>query len=86
MINLAHKLIKLFKTIKIEDNAVLDDIYPIEELKKLVKIMDETGLFWLGDTLLQLITDNCDIIGEEVIRNKIKDSYVVVRLNENFVS
>lgn len=86
MINLAHKLIKLFKTIKIEDNAVLDDIYPIEELKKLVKIMDETGLFWLGDTLLQLITDNCDIIGEEVIRNNIKDSYVVVRLNENFVS
>nr|UEV87020.1 hypothetical protein [Grifola frondosa] len=86
VIHLGHKFIRLFKTIKFDTNTKLENIYPLADLRKLANKMDDSGLFWLGDTLLHLITDNCDIIVEEVIRHNIKDSYVILRLNYNFVS
>lgn len=36
--------------------------------------------------MLHLITDNCDIIIEELQRNSVKDSYLILILNDEFVS
>lgn len=47
---------------------------------------DDTALFWLGDTLLHLITDNCDIIVETLLRPNLKESFLILRFNDKFVN
>lgn len=54
-------------------------------MKQLLLNIDNIGLFQLGDTLLHLITDNCDIIKEDII-NENNDSHIVLRFNDNFAS
>jgi hypothetical protein len=86
VISLGHKFIRLLKTIKIDEKVELERIFPLGELKKLCYKIDDAGLFWLGDTLLHLITDNCDIVVEDLVRNNIKDSYIILKINDKFVS
>lgn len=77
---------RLIKTIKIEPDKKLEEIFPLDELKDLLKNINDDVLYWLGDTVLHLISDNCDIIVEELVRNNITDSYVMLRLNDKFIS
>ena len=93
-INLAHKIIRLFKIIDFDvEHSELEKILPVSEFKNYlfgvgdnVRHTDDTALFWLGDTLLHLITDNCDIIVETLLRANVKESYLILRLNDKFVS
>nr|QWO71463.1 RNA polymerase [Termitomyces sp. T99] len=103
-INLGNKVIRLIKNItpctpstpitaygepggKGEDNK-LALLFSLNELRSLFTKLDDRGYYWLGDTLLHLIIDNCDIIVEEIVlpTNKVKDSYTILRFNEKFIS
>ena len=65
VINLGRKFIKLLRTIKIDLNHNLEEIFSLACLRQVTKNIYDTGLFWICDTLLYLITDNSDIFVEE---------------------
>lgn len=83
---LGTKFVKLLKHLKLKHNPDLDKIIPLNELKTLINNLNDKGLFFLGDTLLHLITDNCDIFEEDVINRGVKDSYTIMKMNEEFIS
>nr|QWO71472.1 RNA polymerase [Termitomyces sp. T70a] len=87
-INLGNKVIRLIKNINIKEESKLAVLFSLNELRSLITKLDDRGYYWLGDTLLHLITDNYDIILEEIVlpTNKVKDSYTILRFNEKFIS
>ena len=46
---------RLIKTIKIEPDKKLEQIFPLDDLKDLLKNINDDVLYWLGDTVLHLI-------------------------------
>jgi len=86
VINLANKFIRLINYIKLEDDHILNKIVTLDQLKKRLKNITTVGLFELGDTLLHLITDNCDIIKQDVITDNNKSTHIVLRINDKFTS
>nr|QWO71467.1 RNA polymerase [Termitomyces sp. K1Aa] len=87
-INLGNKVIRLIKNINIKEENKLAVLFSLNELRTLITKLDDRGFYWLGDTLLHLIIDNCDIILEEIVlpTNKVKDSYTILRFNDKFIS
>ena len=86
VINIANKFIRLINYIKLEDDHILNKIVTLDQLKKRLKNITTVGLFELGDTLLHLITDNCDIIKQDVITDNNKSTHIVLRINDKFTS
>uniref|UniRef100_P33539 Probable DNA-directed RNA polymerase n=1 Tax=Agaricus bitorquis TaxID=5343 RepID=RPOP_AGABT len=85
-INLGFRIIKVLKYIKLDENPSLNALYPINKLKDEISKLDNEGIYWIGDTLLGLITANCDIVVEELKWNSGKDSQLEVRINDKFIS
>ena len=83
---LGAKIIKLFKYIKLDENKVLESIFPSEDLRMLLRGWDNSGNFYLGDSLLRIILDNTDIFTEDLVEKKLKDSYSIIRINDKFIS
>jgi len=86
VINLGEKVIKLIKYRKIELNMKeLTQILPKEDLILIINHINDIGYFWVGDTLLRIITDNCDIIQEELQKDSDKDSYFILKIKDKFI-
>jgi len=86
VINLGEKVIKLIKYRKIELNMKeLTHILPKEDLILIINYLNDIGYFWVGDTLLRIITDNCDIIQEELKKDSDKDSYFILKIKDKFI-
>ena len=86
VINLGEKVIKLIKYRKIELNMKeLTQILPKEDLILIINYLNDIGYFWVGDTLLRIITDNCDIIQEELHKDSDKDSYFILKIKDKFI-
>ena len=83
---LGTRVIRLIKFLKLNENKKLNKIIPLTVLKEKLSTQDQIGLYHLGDTLLHIITDNCDIIKEELIKDAAHDTHIVLKINDKFAS
>jgi len=83
---LGTRVIRLIKFLKLNENTKLNKIIPLTVLKDKLSTQDQIGLYHLGDTLLHIITDNCDIIKEELIKDAAHDTHLVLKINDKFAS
>jgi len=83
---LGTRVIRLIKFLKLNENIKLNKIIPVKVLNEKISTQDQLGLYHLGDTLLHIITDNCDIIKEDMIQDAVNETHIVLKFNDKFAS
>jgi len=83
---LGTRVIRLIKFLKLNENKKLNKILPLSVLIEKLYTVDKIGLYHLGDTLLHIITDNSEVIKEDMIQDAANETHIFLKINDKFAS
>ena len=88
LFELANRFIRLFKIVKKDENRLktIKELVEPDELSMEILKLDDKFKFNLGDTLLRVITENCNIFSEEPKKISINNTIIQLKVNDKFTN
>lgn len=88
LFELANRFIRLFKTVNKDEKRLktIKELVEPDDLSSEILKLDDKFKFHLGDTLLRLITENCNIFTEEPKKISFNNTIIQFKMNDKFTN